>query len=195
MKRTVTLAAGALAIILVGCGGSPATPSSAIVADAVPSSAPTVTAVPTARPTPTATPTPLPPPTPAPDPEAVRKTAGAAYLAAVAPYNKTIKTLWRQYRHKTSLSANKAYCSKLAANEHTWLLAMQKIVVPADTTADARALIRFAAGAEAHLRACAKAGTSASWLRSWNLARKANDRSFEAANLVRLDLGIAPIPG
>jgi hypothetical protein len=83
MKRHVTIAAGALAIILVGCGGTVAAPSASIVADSVPSSAPshTVTAEPTASPTslptpiPTATPTPAPTakPTPAPPPQPTAK--------------------------------------------------------------------------------------------------------------------------
>jgi glucose/arabinose dehydrogenase len=58
MKRTITIAAGALAIILVGCSGSPATPSASVPA-AVPSLAPTATpttATPTATPMPTPTP-------------------------------------------------------------------------------------------------------------------------------------------
>ncbi len=52
MKRTITLAAGALAIILVGCGGSPATPSASTPSGSSPSASPiaAATAVPTAAP-------------------------------------------------------------------------------------------------------------------------------------------------
>ena len=71
MKRTITLAAGALAVILVGCGGSPGTPSASIVADFITEfcPGPTATALPTATPTPRPTPTPTPVPTPEPTPE------------------------------------------------------------------------------------------------------------------------------
>lgn len=178
-------------MILVGCGESRATPTASPVADTVPSSSPGLTA--TAEPTVAATP--LPTPAATLDPEAVRKAAGAAYLAAVAPYNKAIKTLYRENRNKTSLKASRTYCTKLADSERTWLLALQKIVVPADTTADVKALIRLSAADEAHLRSCAKSRSFADWNTAWDRAEKAFSKAVEAANLVRLDLGLPPVPG
>ena len=149
------------------------------------------TPAPTAAPTPTAVPT----PSPTPDPEAVRKAAGAAYLAAVTPYNKRLDVLWKQYRYKTSLTANKAYCAELR-DQRTYLRAR----VAEDDRAgghdcrhegfDSRRL-----GEEARLRACSKATSVAGWQRAWNLATKANDRGLEAANLVRLDLGLPSVSG
>lgn len=74
MKRTVTIAAGVLAIILVGCGGSAVAQSASQPAVDDPISAPS----PTAMAVPTATPTPLPTPSATPDPAPPVPSAPAA---------------------------------------------------------------------------------------------------------------------
>jgi hypothetical protein len=165
-------------------------------APTVSQSAPQVVYV-TPPPTPTVQPTTTPSPTPAPTPsqDEVRLAAGTAYLAAVKPANAAFISLYKLYRYKTSLAANRQYCAKLAAVARTELLALNAIVFPADTTADARLLIRAEAAMEADLRSCAKATSFANWNRAWTLSTKANDRAHEAANLVRLDLNLPAVPG
>ena len=133
--------------------------------------------------------------TPTLDPAGLKAAAAKAYLAAVNPANKANDALFKKYKNVTSLAGNRTYCAKLAAVEHTELLALQAIAYPADTAADARLLIRAAAAVEADMRSCAKATNWASWNNSWNLGGKAGDRAHEAANLVRLDLGLPSVPG
>jgi hypothetical protein len=125
----------------------------------------------------------------------IRKAAKKAYVAAVTPRNKAINVLWQQYRNKTSLSAWRQYCAKNATLDRNQLLALKKIVWPTDTAADAKVFMRNVAGEEAHLRSCAKSKNFASWNDSYALAGKAANRAVEAANLVRLDLGLASVSG
>jgi hypothetical protein len=134
-------------------------------------------------------------PTATPDQEAIRKATAKAYLAAVGPTNKAYETLATQYKNVTALKPNKMYCAKLAAADHAELVALQAIDWPKDTAADAKALTRNGAAQEAEERTCAKAATVSEWNQAWNLAGKANDRAHEAANLVRLDLKLPPVPG
>jgi hypothetical protein len=131
---------------------------------------------------------------PAVSQDEIRLAAAAAYLAAVNPYNKTLARLNKKYENKTSLKARREFCAKLADNARTWLEALQAITYPDDTQGDARRLIRFVAAAEANLRSCAKAKSFARWAETIGLAEKASDRAHEAANLVRLDLGLPSVP-
>lgn len=136
-----------------------------------------------------------PAPLPTPSQDEIRAAAAKAYRTAVIPSNREGKALWAYYKDKTSLKANRAYCTKLAANQRTLLLAMKAIVWPTDTASDAKILIRALASDDANMRTCAKAGNWAEWNRAWDLHNKASARSHEAANLVRLDLGLQPVPG
>jgi hypothetical protein len=123
----------------------------------------------------------------------IRTTAAAAYRQAVLPGNKARKSLWKTYKDKTSLKAWLTYCSKLAVVTHTELVALKAITYPEDTAADAKILIRADAAGEADLRSCAVASNWAAWNKAFKLALKANDRAHEAANLVRLDLGLKSV--
>jgi hypothetical protein len=78
---------------------------------------------------------------------------------------------------------------------HAELVRRAAVAYPDDTKADARVLIRADAAAEAQLRTCAKAKNFASWNSSWSRAVKANEKGHEPANLIRLDLGLPPVPG
>lgn len=130
-----------------------------------------------------------------PSQDAIRKAAATAYLAAVKPYNSSIDTLYKQYRYKTSLAANKQYCAKLATVTHAESVALNVIVYPTDTAGDAKVVSRSDASAEADLRSCAIAASIADWNRFWNLSSITNQHGHEAANLVRLDLGLPSVPG
>jgi hypothetical protein len=123
----------------------------------------------------------------------IRAAAGRAYLAAVKPYNSTLKKLYNRYKDKTSLKALRTYCSKLDENLRKWISKLKTIEWPTDTASDAKALIKSNAAEDAHLRACAKAKTQLAWLREFTLYGKAGDKGVEAANLVRLDLGLDPV--
>ena len=186
-----------LALVVAGCGGTTLSPSPPIVSSVAPSSSAAQdvgSTLPSA--TPSALPSaPAPTPTASPDPESVRKAAGSAYLAAVNPYNKTIDALGKKYQNKTSLKALKAYCLGLANAAHTWVVKLKGTVVPADTAADMKSLIRNIAATEADLRTCSKARSLTSWNLAWAPARKASVKAHEDANLVRLDLGLPSVGG
>jgi hypothetical protein len=81
--------------------------------------------------------------------------------------DKRLDALWKQYRYNNSLKSNKAYCAKLATNEHTWDVALLRIIIPADTAGDVKALIRASSATEAYLRSCSKATSVANWQRAW----------------------------
>jgi hypothetical protein len=177
------------AILLAGCAATPATAAQptqpvATVSQAPSSSiGPPVSLVPSANPSST------------PTQDDIRLDAGKAYLAAVTPANKAFIALYKLYKGKTSLKANRQYCAKLATVTRTELLALQAIEYPTDTSADAKVLIRADAAIEADLRTCAKASNFTVLNHYWSLAIKTNDRAHEAANLVRLDLGLPSVPG
>jgi hypothetical protein len=175
-------------VVTVGaCGGSapsvtaqaPAPPSAALVGPS--SSASTASSTPSASAPPTQ--------------DELRAAAALAYRKAVVPLNRTSRALWKKYGDTISLKARRTFCSKLDVATRTWIKALQAITWPTDTAADAKALIRAEASADANLRACAKATSSSSAHASWDRFLTFDDRSFEAANLVRLDIGLNPVPG
>ena len=195
------LVVASAAILLAGCGNTEAPAAAASVAAPTPQIiyvTPAPEAVTSASPTapePSPSPTVAPAATPAPAPtqDELRVTAGKAYLAAVKPANKAADRLWKQYKNKNSLSANRKYCAKIAVVDRTELLRLNAIDYPKDTVADVKNLIRHLAAEEAEFRSCAKARSLLNWYREWNLADKANTKGHEAANLVRLDLGLPPV--
>lgn len=111
------------------------------------------------------------------------------------PANAARDALYKKYKNARSLTVLRTYCAKLAKVEGTEAHALNAIVYPVDTAGDAKALVRADAAAEADLRSCAVARTTADWNSSWSLTIHANDRAHEAANLVRLDLGLPAVPG
>jgi hypothetical protein len=165
-----------VALAAVGCAPPTQQPTGAPVAPTAQTASSTASPLAPTLPPPSASPVPTPV---ALSQDEIRKAAGAAYLAAVKPYNKTLDALNKAYRNKTDLPALRRFCSKLAANEHKWLSALHAIAMPDDTVSDTKSLIRSDASAEADLRSCAKAA----------------DRSHEAANIVRLDLNLSSVPG
>lgn len=181
------LGVATLTLVLTGCGAAAVGPTPEVIyvtPEPEVSGSPSPAAVATS-PSPAAT----------PSQEEMRSAAAKGYLAAVGPANKAADALWKQYKNKTSLKAWRQYCTKLAAVVHTELEGLQAIKYPADTASDAKILIRAMAGWGAQLRACSNAPNWAAWNRAKNSADKANSRAFEAANLVRLDLGLPPVYG
>jgi hypothetical protein len=172
-----------LPILLAACGSATPVPTPSTATSSVAPSlavAPSTTATPSASVEPTQ--------------DEIRAAAARAYRKAVIPYNRTTTRLFKAYGKATTLKAWRTYCSKLDVATRTFIKAMQGITWPTDTASDAKALIRADAAADANLRSCAKARTAANWQRAWNLYVKATDRAHEAANLVRLDLGLQPVP-
>jgi hypothetical protein len=125
----------------------------------------------------------------------IRKVAANAYRRGVIPFNRTLTKITNKYSGATSLKSLRRYCAELDVALRAWIKVLQGITWPTDTAGDAKVLIRNEAANDADLRVCAKATTKLAWLQAWNLGIKANDRATEAANLVRLDLGLNPIPG
>lgn len=172
-------------LLVATCGGTQPVPASPAIVLPPQSTAPSRSAAPSSSVAPSATPT----------QDEVRATAANAYRRAVIPLNRTVKALFKKYGNATSLKSLKTFCSKLDVVTRSWIKALQAITWPTDTAADAKTLIRAEASADANLRGCAKATGSSSWYASWDLYVKFNNRSIEAANLVRLDLGLNPVPG
>jgi hypothetical protein len=181
-----------LAVAIVACrAAAPAAPIAAVATPQIvyvtpaPAQAAAPSASPTAAPTQAA---------PASQDE-LRLIAGKAYLAVVKVSNKASDRLWKLYRYNTALKPSRTYCAKLGAVTRTELLGLNGIKYPDDTAADAKALVRSLAAMEADLRTCAKASSVAAWNQAWKLFGRAGDRGHEQANVVRLDLGLPPVPG
>jgi hypothetical protein len=88
-------------------------------------------------------------PSPTPDPEVVRKTAGTAYLAAAGTYNKATNALEKKYPTFTSLARARAFYRGLATIQGAFIVAIKKIVVPADTAGDLHSLVARSAADQA----------------------------------------------
>lgn len=196
MRGRITLIAALLAVSASACGTattSPthvATPSSAMTASTPPSTSPSPASSPSPVPTPTAAPT----PSPTPDPAAVRKAAGAAYLVAAASYNKTNVALGVKYKTFGTLARARAYYAAAAKNEGAFMANVKKITVPADTASDLHSLIAKNAAEQA---LDIEGSGATSWTDVTSVAdaiQKADRASVAAANLVRSDLGLPPVP-
>ena len=177
----------AIAILVSACGG---TVERSTPAPAATSSAPAAVNLATAGPTPTEVPT----PSPTPDPEAVRKTAAAAYLVAAGSYNKANDALYMKYKTFDTLTHVRALYKARATIAGEFIAKVKKIIVPADTAADLHALIAKDAASQA-------LEIEGSGAQSWTevdsviaALEKADRASSAAANLVRSDLGLPPIP-
>ena len=131
-SATAGTAAVTEAAQLAAGSGAPAQPSGTS-APAVPPAAPTLE--------PTATPAPTPSPTA--DPEAVRALAAEQYLAAATKANKATKALNKRYpKTFPTLKMAKRYWRAYAKIDRVFLDDIKGIVVPEDTEADMRDLLR-----------------------------------------------------
>jgi hypothetical protein len=185
-RLIVLVVVGALSAAACGATSAPLAASAAPTLEATSTSTSTASVSPSLAPSAPPSPSPSLPPTQ----EQIRLAARQAYLNAVTPANKARLTLYRQYKNATSLKSLKAYCGKLADASRLELAALNMIVYPDDTKADAKVLIRLDAAIEVDLRSCSKSTSMADWNHWYSIATKANERGAEAANLVRLDLGL-----
>jgi hypothetical protein len=191
MSRSGILAAVCLAFAVAACGAAAPNQSSPAPLSAAAAAAPSTAQAPAASQSPSATPA----PSISLTQDEIRLVAGKAYLAAVKPQKAGYAKLFKAYQKSTSLAAARKYCAGLAAIDRKVLLALKAIEYPTDTAADGKVHIRYVASQDANERICAKAKTWSEWSRFDKLATKANERAVEAANLVRLDLGLPPIGG
>ena len=130
-----------------------------------------------------------------PTQDEIRKGAARAYTQAVIPTDNARNDVLQRYKDRTSLKDWKTYCWKLAYVERDLLVALKGIKYPDDTKADANALLRDQAALVAGLRSCARAPNVRAMNRAIDLANEARDRAHETSNVVRLDLGLDPLPG
>jgi hypothetical protein len=130
-----------------------------------------------------------------PTQDEIRKGAANSYAQAVIPIDRARNDVVQRYKDKSSLKDSKTSCWKLAYVERDFLVALQGMSYPDDAAAHARALIRDVAAQVAALRTCAKAPNISELNRAIDLANKAKDRAHEASNVLRLDLGLDPLPG
>jgi hypothetical protein len=183
-----------LALLVVACGGTTSAPS--MVLTESPDFASPSASQPVAEPSAVeASPYVAPSPSAAATPtqEQIRHLAAVAYQRAAKKSNTLDDALYKKYRNATSLRSLRRFCAGLSTSEHKFIATIKAIVYPDDTKSDAKALIRLAAGEEAHLRGCAKAASIANWNDQWREAGRVANRRTEAANLLRLDLDLPPV--
>ena len=130
-----------------------------------------------------------------PTQDEIREAAGRAYAQAIIPIDRARNEVLERYKNRTSLKEWKTYCWKLAYVERDFLVALKGITYPDDAKLAAKALIHEVATQVADLRTCAKAPDRNAVNRAIDLANKDRDRAHDALNLVRLDLGLDPLPG
>jgi hypothetical protein len=179
-----------LAIVSAGCAATTipgAQPSPQVIyvtpAPTVGSPASSVQPLPSTTPAPTAS----------PDPEAVRVAAAKAYLAAAETSNRANKALNKKYPKLSTLARVHAYYKASAKIDATFIGAIKRIVVPADTAGDLHSLVARMATVQADDLEAAAART---WLQVLSVDRAlagAVRASNAAANLVRADLNLPPI--
>jgi hypothetical protein len=132
-------------------------------------------------------------PSASPDPEAIRKAAASAYLAAAETANSAYKALDKKYPHLTTLARVHAYNKASAKIEGTFILAIKRLVVPADTVGDLHSLVAKATSVQALDLEAAVTRTYADALRL-EPSQIAAGRAYTAsANLVRSDLNLPPV--
>jgi hypothetical protein len=175
-----------MATVLVGACAAAAAPS---VAALLPQASPSAEGLPTS---PLASV--LPSPSASPDPEQVRKAAGTQYLAAAKVSNTASKKLDAKYGQTFTLKQARAYFTAAAKIEGTFLAAIRAIVVPADTATDMHTLIVRTTASQALYVELSKARTLRDVITADYDLRRVARNSSAAANLIRSDLGLAPVP-
>lgn len=182
MKRFV-----ALAVVVAACGTTPAVASPGVQSSTPVGTENTITA--SAEPIESATSA-----SPTLSEDELRSAAAEAYVSAAEVVNEASTALQERYRYAQTLEKLREYCSKVAEVYRTFDQAMLALVVPDDAEAAIEELVRTDSAAGANLQSCAVAESLKTWNRAWELARTAFDDAHEAANLVRLRLGLPPVP-
>jgi hypothetical protein len=167
-------------MVFVGCSPT----ASPVASSAVPSQFVSISSAPPAAPT----------PMPTPNPEALRVAAAAAYKTAAATVNAGFKALHNKYPKFTSLTVARAYWKGAVKLEGAFIAAVKKIAWPPDTAGDAHTLlVRETSTQEIEIE-----GTVVkSWAQQTNVQsawNKATRLASAAANQVRSDLGLPPVP-
>ncbi len=181
-----TVAAGSIvAVLLAACGSATTT--------APPSAAGAVTS---ATPAPPAT-APSPTPSPTSDPEAVRKTAAAAYLAAAETANTGFKALDQQYKPFKTVAEVAAYGAAAAKIEQAFVSALNQIAMPPDASGDVWSLVISANEAKGTDEVWSEylptdPPLDAYWLTRLDLTNW-GEGPQAASNRVRADIGLPPV--
>jgi hypothetical protein len=182
--RRIASCALAAALLLGGCGATTVPESSVATSSSVTlSPAPSLVAPSLA-------------PTPTPDPEALRKAAASAYLAAASKANKANKAnnaLRKKYRHDATLAGARAFYKGEAAIEGSFIKAVRAIIWPPDTAGDAHTLIVRETALQALDLEGARVRTWADVGSVEKALTGAERAATAAANLVRSDLGLPPV--
>lgn len=186
VRWTVAAGISIVAVLLAACGSFTAT--------APPSAAGAVTS---ATPAPPATAPPSPTPSPTSDPEAVRKTAAAAYLAAAETANTDFKALDQQYKPFKTVAEVAAYGAAAAKIEQAFVSAVNKIAMPPDASGDVWSLVIWAYEAKGTDEVWSEylptdPPLDAYWLTRLDL-REWGDGPRAASNRVRADIGLPPV--
>ena len=138
--------------------------------------------------------TPIATPIPTPDQDKLRAAAAQAYLVAATYDNRIQDRILVTYGNAKDLATLRDKCRVLADQDDYFILAMQKITWPVDTTADGAKLIELLKKEQATHRACGKAATKAAFDKVWRTAQSASVAREVYSGKVRSDLRLPPVP-
>jgi hypothetical protein len=184
-RWTVAAEISIVAVLLAACGSVTTTAPSA--AGAVISTTPAMPATAPSSPT----------PSPTFDPEAVRKTAAAAYLVAAETANTGFKALDQQYKPFRTVAEVAAYGAAAAKIEQAFVSAVNKIAMPPEASGDVWSLVITANEAEGTDEVWSEylptdPPLDAYWLTRLDLTNW-GDGPQAASNRVRADIGLPPV--
>ena len=185
------LVGAVLLIALEACGSSaPVTPGATAALLSSQQATATTTVVP-----PTPAPTSSPTPSPTLSQDQIRTAAAKAYLAAAAIVNKANDSSYKKYKSKlNTLAGNRAYYKLSATITGTFLKSVRAIVFPTDSAADGHSLIVKNSTLQADELDASVDRTVAAMNTDIKHVNSADDAASAAANLIRGDLGLPPIP-
>lgn len=127
------------------------------------------------------------------DPEALRKTAGAAYLAAVKASKIEQRAADKKCPSKMTLKQAHACFAAQAKVDGDFVAAIKKLVVPPDTAGDLHTLIVRETALQASDLVMAHAGSIKELNDRTADNRRAGDAATAAANQLRSDLNLPPV--
>jgi hypothetical protein len=191
-RRFLSAGAIALALALAGCSAGaaslvPATPMAPTPAIAAASPSPSV--VSTGSPQPSASPS-----EPASQ-DQIRYVASRAYIQAANVSNRAGAALNKKYPTFTSIARARAFYKAAAGIEGTFIKGIRGLICPTDTVSDAHAFVARLAAVQALYIEGSVAKTVSDLVSVSNALTGADRAASAAANLLRGDLGLPPVPG
>jgi hypothetical protein len=133
-------------------------------------------------------------PSATPSQDELRAAAAIAYRGAEIPFTQSLKKIDHMYDKAKDFDSWRAHCAALDGALRTWITALQAISWPTDAAAHAKYLMRVEAATDADYHSCATARTKEAYEQALQASGRFEDKVDEAERLVRLDLGLNPLP-